>query len=89
MISFLDFVQKYNLKNKATSILKYQQIPSSLCLNVEVTCLKDGPFPIKMGIANLQPTKGTHWVAYIGENCFISYGKWAPEKLSKCILKQN
>ena len=50
--------------------------------------LRDAPFPSDMGIVKLHPSKGTHWVAYINENYFDSYG-CSPRKLSKFIIKQN
>ena len=51
--------------------------------------LRGGPFKSDIGIVNLHPTKGTHWVCYINENYFDSYGVVCPKKLSKFIIKQN
>ena len=42
-----------------------------------------------VGIVNLHPSKGTHWVCYINENYFDSYGCVCPKKLSKFIIKRN
>ena len=89
MITFNDFVQKYNLRNKATSNTKIQNILSSLFLNDIGIYLRDGLFKSDIGVVNLHPTKGTHWVCYINENYFDSYGIVCPKKLSKFIIKQN
>ena len=89
MITFNDFIKKFNLKNKATSNIKIQNIFSSLSLNDVGIYLRDGPFKSDIGIVNLHPSKGTHWVCYINENHFDSYGCVPPKKLSKFIIKQN
>ena len=89
MMTFNDFVKKYNLKNIATSNIKIQNIISSLSLNDIGIYLKDGPFKSDIGIVNLHPSKGTHLVCYINENYFDSYGIVCPKKLSKFIIKQN
>ena len=89
MITFNDFIKKFNLKNKATSIIKIQNILSSLPLNDVGIYLRDGSFKSDIGIVNLHPSKGTHWVCYINENYFDSYGYVPPKKLSKFIIKQN
>ena len=81
-------LKKYKLKNKAISNKKIQQILSSLSLNVGIY-LRDGPFSSDIGIVNLHPSKGTHWVTYINENYFYSYGCVSPKKLSKVIIKRN
>ena len=51
--------------------------------------LRDGPFQTDIGIVNLHPSKGTHWVCYINENYFDSYGCAPPKKRSKFIIKRN
>ena len=89
MMTFNDFVRKYDLKNKATSNIKIQQVLSSLSLNDIGIYLRDGPFESDIGIVNLHPSRGTHWVCYINENYFDSYGCIPPKKLSKFIMKQN
>ena len=89
MMTFNDFIKKYKLKNKAISNIKIQQILSSLSLNDVGIYLRDGPFSSDIGIVNLHPSKGTHWVTYINENYFDSYGCVSPEKLSKFIIKRN
>ena len=88
-MTFNDFIKKYNLKNKPTSKIKIQQILSSLGLNDVRIYLRDGVFKSDIGIVNLHPSKGSHWVCYINENYFDSYGVVCPKKLSKFIMKQN
>ena len=51
--------------------------------------LRDEPFSSGVGIVELQPTKGTQWVAYINENYFDSYGCAPPQKLSSFNIKQD
>ena len=52
----------YKLKNRATSNIKSQQVLSSIGLDNFDIYLKDGPFSSDIGIVNLHPSKGTHWV---------------------------
>ena len=80
---------KHNLKNKASSIIKIQQVLSSLSLNGIRIYLRDGPFESDIGIVNLHKSRGTHWVSYINENYFDSFGCAPPKKLTKFIIKQN
>ena len=87
MMSFKYFVHNYDLKNKATSNLKFQQVLCSIGLNNLDIYLRDGPFESDIGIVNLQPYKGTHWVCYINEKHFDSNGCVCPKKLSKFIFK--
>ena len=89
ILTFNEFIKKYNLKNKATSNIKIQQVLSSLSLNVIRIYLRDGPLESDIGIVNLHQSRGTHWVSYINENYFDSYGCVPPKKLSKVIIKQN
>ena len=89
MITFTDFIKKHNLKNRATSNIKIQNIRSSLSLNDVGIYLRDGPFESDTGIFNLHQSRGTHWICYINENYFDSYGCVPPTKLSKFIIKQN
>ena len=88
-MTFNDFVKENNLKNIATSNIKIKQVLSSLSLNNVGIYLRDGPFESDIGIVNLHPSKGTHWVCYINENYFDSYGCSPPKKLSKFIIKRN
>ena len=89
MMTFNDFIKKYNLRNKATSNIKIQQVLCSIGLKNVGVYLRDGPFETNIGIVNLHPSKGTHWVCYINENYFDSYGCVTPKKLSEFILKRN
>ena len=86
MMMFNDFNKKQNLKNKATSNIKIQQVLSTLSSNDVGIYLRDGPFESDIGIVNLHPSKGTHWVVYKSENYFDSYGCALPQKLSKFII---
>ena len=88
-MTFNDFIKKYKLKNEATSIIKIQQVLSSLSLKDVGIFLRGGPFESDIGIVNLHPSKGTHWVTYINENYFDSYGCVSPKKLSEFIIKRN
>ena len=67
---FNDFIKKYNLKNKATSNIKVQQILSSLSLNDIGIYLRDGPFEFDTGIVNLHPSK-EHIGFYIFTETFL------------------
>ena len=82
-------LKKYKLKDKATSNIKIYQVLDSIGLNNVEIYLRDGPFSSDIGIVNLHPSRGTHWVCYINENYFDSYGCLPPKKLSKFIIKQN
>ena len=61
-------LKKCNLKNKATSNIKTEQVLSSLSLNDVRISLRDGRFLNDIGKVNLHPSKGTLWVCYINEN---------------------
>ena len=89
MITFNDFVHKHNLKNKATSNIKIQKVLTFIGLDNVNIYLRDQSFSSDIGIVNLHPSKGTHWVCYISENYFDSYGCLCPKKLSKFIIKRN
>ena len=91
MMTFNDFIEKYNLKNKATSNIKIQQVLSSIGLdNVgRDGYLRDGPFLSDIGVVNLHPFRCSHWVLHIDENYFDSYGCVPPRKLFKFIIKRN
>ena len=89
MISFNEFITKYKLKNKPTSNIKIQHVLSSICLNDVGIYLRDGPFKSDIGVVNLHPSRGSHWICYINENYFDSYGVVCPKKLSKFIIKRN
>ena len=79
-MTFNEFIKKHNLKNKATSIIKIQQVLNSIGLKNVGIYLRDEAFESDIGIVNLHPSKGTHWVCYIYENIFDSYGSVPPKK---------
>ena len=72
---FNDFVHKYKLENKATSNLKTNEVLKKIGLDSKVGIyLRDGDFLPSYGIVKLHPSKGTHWVLYIKDCCFDSFG---------------
>ena len=89
-MTFNNFVRKYNLKNKATSNIKIYEVLKKIGLDSKVGIyLRDGPFSSDIGVVNLHQLRGSHWVCYIDENYFDSYGCVCPRKLSKFIIKRN
>ena len=54
---------------------------SSLGLSDVGIYFRDEPFKPNVGIVNLNPSKGTHWVCFINEKKFDSYGCSPPQKL--------
>ena len=88
-MTFNEFIIKYSLKNRATSYIKTQQVLSSFYLKGVGIYLRHGPFSTDVGIVNLHPSKGTHWVLYIDEMYFEGYGCTPPQNLSKFIIKRN
>ena len=71
------------------SNIKIQQVPNSIGVDNLRIYLGDGPFSSDIGIVNIHPSKGTHWVVYINENYFDSYDCAPPQKLSEFIIKRN
>ena len=69
--------------------MKTQKVLTSVGLDNVNIYLRDGPFSSDIGIINLHPSKGTHWVCYIYENYFDSYGVVCSKKLSKFFIKRN
>ena len=88
-MSFNDFLKKINLKNKATSNIKIRQVLSSLSLNDVGIYLGDGPFKTDIGIVNLHPSRGTHWVINIKYGYFDSYGCPPSKKLLKYLKSKH
>ena len=87
MITFYDFFRKHKLK-KATSNVEINRVLSSLDLNDVWIYLRDGPFTSSdIDIINLHPSKGTHWVFYVNESYFDSYGCVPRRKLSTIFIK--
>ena len=88
---FQEFVDKYGLKNEATSNIKIQQILNELHLPTKVY-MRDDTFSTDSGIVNLHPTKGTHWVIFSDKFYFDSYGCPPPTNIQiklKKVLIQN
>ena len=78
-LSFKEFVEKYGLKNEATSNIKIKEVLDTLCASGKLTIpvgiyMRDDKFTTTSGIVNLHQTKGTHWVMFINEYYFDSYG---------------
>ena len=89
-MTFNEFIKKFNLKNRATSNIKIHEVLKKMGLDSEAGIyLRDGPFESDIGIVNLHKSIGTHWVCYINENYFDSYGCVCPKRLSKYIIKRN
>ena len=64
-MGFNDFVNKYNLSDKAKLNIKIQKVLTSIGLDNVNIYIRDGPFSSDIGIVNLHPSKGTHWVFYL------------------------
>ena len=60
-----------------------------MSLDHEEIYLIDGPFETIKGIVNFHPYRGSHWVLYINECFFDSFGFGRPQKLSEFITKRN
>ena len=88
-MTFNDFLRKHKLKNTATSIVEINRVFLSLGLTEVGIYLRDRPFNTDIGMLNLQPSEGTHWVCYINAIYFDSFGCVCPKKLSKFVIKQN
>ena len=69
--------------------MKIKQGLSSIGLDNVGVYLRDGQISSDIGIVDLHTLKGTHWVVYINENYFESYGCAPPQKLSKFVIKRN
>ena len=74
MMLFNDFIHKYNLKNKATSTIRFYQIISSIGIDNVDIFLRDRLFKPVLGIVNSHLTEGTLWVLFVHECYFDSYG---------------
>ena len=90
MKSFNDFVHKYSLKNKASSNIKVYEVFNNVGLEPKLGIyLRGGDLSTNYGIVNLHPSRRTHWVAFLNENYFGSFGCSPPRKLYKFIIKRN
>ena len=88
-MSFIDYVPKNKLKNKATSNIIIYQVLSSLSLSDVGNFLRDGLFESDIEIVKLHPTEGTLWVSSKNENYFYSHGCWTAQKLSSFVIERN
>ena len=74
-LSFKEIVEKYGLKNEATSNVKIKEILDRLGASNELNIpCGDDKFNTTSGIVNLHPSVGTHWVIFTNQNYFDSYG---------------
>ena len=90
MITVNDFFHKHNLKNKATSNIKIYEVLKKIGLHSkEGSYLRDGVFLTNYGTVNLHPSRGTHWVLYIKDCYFDSYGFPPPKKLPKYLKNKH
>ena len=95
MLKFKEFIREFNLKNKATSNIEIQNVLERIVIKCGDTIgisMRDDKFTTPIGIVNLHPTKGTHWVLYINQFYFDSYGIIPPlsiQKYIKNIIKLN
>ena len=67
LLSFKEFVDKYGLKNEATSNVEIKEILGTLKLNSTGIYMRGDQFTTTSGIVNLHLTKGTHWVMFTSE----------------------
>ena len=83
-LSFKEFVNKYGLKNEATSNVEIKEILKLMNTSCGIY-MRDDKFITTSGIVNLHPTKGTHWVMFTNQNYFDSYGCPPPLNITKQI----
>ena len=83
-LSFKEFVNKYGIKNEATSNVEIKEILKLMNTSCGIY-MRDDKFITTSGIVNLHPTKGTHWVMFINEYYFDSYGCPPPLNITKQI----
>ena len=85
-LSFKEFVNKYGLKNEATSNVEIKEILKLMNTSCGIY-MRDDKFTTTSGIVNLHPTKGTHWVMFNNEYYFDSYGCPPPTNILNHIKK--
>ena len=88
VLTFKEFIREFNLKNKATSNIEIQNVLERMKLKCGIY-MRDDKFTTPIGIVNLHPTKGTHWVLYINQFYFDSYGIIPPLSIQKYIKKRH
>ena len=81
-LSFKEFVDKYGLKDEATSNIR---VSNKLTIPVGIY-MRDDKFTTTAGIVNLNPTKGTHWVMFANEYYFDSYGCPPPTNIQRFLI---
>ena len=83
-LSFKEFVNKYGLKNEATSNVEIKEILKLMNTSRGIY-MRDDTFITTSGIVNLHPTKGPRWVMFTNQNYFDSYGSPPPLNITKQI----
>ena len=83
-LSFKEFGNKYGLKNEATSNVEIKEILKLMNTSCGIY-MRDDEFMTTIGIVNLHPTKGTHWVMFVNDFYFDSYGCPPPLNITKQI----
>ena len=74
-LSFKEFVEKYRLKNEATSNIKRKEILKRMNITECGIYMRDDKFTTPLsGIVNLHPSVRTHWAMYTNKYYFDSYG---------------
>ena len=87
-LSFKELVEKYGLKNEATSNVNIKELLDELTIRVASPTgiyMRDDKFTTTSGIVNLHPTTGTHWVMFVNEFYFDSYGCPPPTNIPNHI----
>ena len=93
-LSFKEFVNKYRLKNEATSNVEIKEILKLMNTSCGIY-MRDDKFITTSGIVNLHPTKGTHCVMFtrsasgVYEFYLDSYGCPLPLNIAKQINTQS
>ena len=79
------------MKNEAKLNLKKPSGPFFFLIPPEVGVgLRGGSLTTKVGTVKLHPSEGTHWIAYMDQNFFDSYGAPTPENfLTFCIGRNS
>ena len=83
-LSFKEFVNKYGIKNEATSNVEIEEILKLMNTSCGIY-MRDDKFITTSGIVTLHPTKGIHWVMFTNQNYFDSYGCPPPLNITKQI----
>ena len=89
ILSFNDFIDKYNLTNKTTSNTKIYQVLCFIGLNNVGINLRDGLFKSDIGYVNLHSSKESHWDVYNNEDILIVMVVHLFKKLSNFNIKRN